>query len=367
VLDHASKAGKKIRISGGGRCNFTNYDVSASNFLSKNPHFCKSALSRYQYYDFLALVADYDIPWHEREHGQLFCDRSANDIVQMLLSECDKYAVIIQLDTHIEQVQKVDSDFVIKSSRGKYNSQALVIATGGLSVAKMGATDFGLQVARQFGLHTIDTRPGLVPLSYSAKDNKKYQQLSGISITAELSCAGHSFKENLLFTHKGISGPAVLQISSYWQIAKSYASESVRIKLLPELDMYEWLGNQKTEQAKMLVKNLLARKMPKRLAECFCQLHAIDKPINQYNEAELKRIAEIFQDWHFWPDGTEGYRVAEVTVGGIDTDDLSSKTMAAKAVPGLYFIGEVVDVTGHLGGFNFQWAWSSGFTAGQFV
>jgi len=394
VLDHAAKAGKKIRISGGGRCNFTNYDVTANNYLSENKHFCKSALSKYQYYDFLSLLAEYQIPWHERDHGQLFCDRSANDIIQMLLSECKKYAVTIQLDAHIDDVnifaaknsvessdaektngESTDTEnldinrykFSVNSSQGHYRAGSLVVATGGLSVSKMGASDFGLRLAKQFGMNIIPTRPGLVPLSYSIKDSKKYKQLSGIALESEISYGDQCFKENLLFTHKGISGPAVLQISSYWKIENIHLGESIKIKLLPELDLNEWLLEQQARQPKVLVKNLLSRKMPKRLVECLCQIHSIDKPVNQYNSSELKTIADVFQDWRFWPEGTEGYRVAEVTVGGVDTNELSSKTMQAKKVDGLYFIGEVVDVTGHLGGFNFQWAWSSGYAAGQFV
>jgi predicted Rossmann fold flavoprotein len=365
VLDHAAKAGKKIRISGGGRCNFTNYDVSAEHYLSQNKHFCKSALSRYQYYDFLTLLADYKIPWHERDHGQLFCDRSANDIVQMLLSECKKYPVTIQLGAHINSVENhsVD-DFQINASTGHYQAKSLVIATGGLSVSKMGASDFGLRLAKQFALNVISTRPGLVPLTYNVKDSKRYKQLAGIALEAEISYGEQRFKENLLFTHKGISGPAVLQISSYWLVEMGKA---IHIKLLPDLDLYDWLLQQQIQQANLLVKNILAQKMPKRLVEGLCYLYAIDKPIKQYSVSELNDIADVFQHWQFWPDATEGYRVAEVTVGGVDTHDLSSKTMQAKNVNGLYFIGEVVDVTGHLGGYNFQWAWSSGYTAGQFV
>lgn len=381
VLDHAQKVAKKIRISGGGRCNFSNYYVSAENYLSDNVHFCKSALSRYHYYDFLALMAEYQIPWHERDHGQLFCDRNAIDIVQMLLSECQKYAVVVQLDCLVQSVEKhtdvisgstpksklpegeqATSGFTLQTSKGDFKSHSLVIATGGLSVAKMGASDFGLLLAKQFGLNTIATRPGLVPLIYNARDSKKFKQLSGIAVTAEVSYGEQTFKENLLFTHKGISGPAVLQISSYW-LADGY----ITIDLLPDLDLYQWLIEQQSKHPKMLLKNILSQQLSKRLVECFCQSHPIDKPINQYNEAMLKTIADIFQNWQFWPDGTEGYRVAEVTVGGVDTHELSSKTMQSKKITGLYFIGEVVDVTGHLGGFNFQWAWASGYTAGQFV
>ncbi len=370
VLDHAAKAGKKIRISGGGKCNFSNYDVTAGHYLSANPHFCKSALSRYQYYDFLALLAEYQIPWHEREHGQLFCDRSANDIVQMLLTECHKYKVSIELNTAIKQVKQSQADcesvFTIDTSQGTYQSLSLVIATGGLSVTKMGASGFGLRLARQFGLSIIDTHPGLVPLTYNAKDMKRYQQLAGIAVKAEITYAEQAFTENLLFTHKGISGPVVLQISSYWQTGNKSA-QGLSMCLLPELDLYDWLQQQQAEHPKVLVKNSLAGKLPKRLAECLCQIHHIDKPLNQYNEAQLKSISDVFQHWQFWPDGSEGYRVAEVTVGGVDTSELSSKTMQSKKVPGLYFIGEVVDVTGHLGGYNFQWAWASGYAAGQYV
>ncbi|MCP3848807.1 MAG: NAD(P)/FAD-dependent oxidoreductase [Gammaproteobacteria bacterium] len=373
VLDHAAKAGKKIRISGGGKCNFTNYDVTASHYLSENKHFCKSALAQYQYYDFLTLLAEYEIPWHEREHGQLFCDRSANDIMQMLLAECEKNNVIIQLNTQIKSVIKEPEDhlFIVHSSQGsasqKNSASALVIATGGLSVSKMGASDFGLHLAEQFDLKIIPTRPGLVPLTYNSKDSLRYKSLSGIALPAELSYAGISFKENLLFTHKGISGPVALQISSYWKAEDSVKGDCIKVNLLPELALYEWLQEQQIQQPKGLVKNVLANKLTKRLAECFCQVHDFNKPINQYNHAELKKIANTFQNWHFWPDGTEGYRVAEVTVGGVDTHELSSKTMEVKKVEGLYFIGEVVDVTGHLGGYNFQWAWSSGYVAGQYV
>ncbi len=366
VLDHADKAGKKIRISGGGRCNFSNYDVNSYNYLSDNIHFCKSALSQYHYYDFLNLLADYQIPWHEREHGQLFCERSANDIVQMLLAECEKYAVAIHLHSKIHHIEKktAEKQFTINTSTGYYCCESLVIASGGLSVSRMGASDFGLQTAKQFALNVIPTRPGLVPLSYSNKDLLRYKQLSGIAVQAELSYAGHYFRENLLFTHKGISGPVVLQISSYWQAQNR---QPVMIKLLPEFDLYEWLLRQKHQQGKVLIKNLLAQKLPKRLAECICSIFNVTKITRQYSDHELKKIAEHFQQWPFWPAGTEGYRVAEVTIGGVDTGDLSSKTMQAKNINGLYFIGEVVDVSGHLGGYNFQWAWASGFTAGQYV
>ncbi len=366
VLDHANKAGKKIRISGGGRCNFSNYDVSAENYLSQNPHFCKSALSRYQYYDFINLLAHYDIPWHEREHGQLFCDRSATDIVQMLLTECQQYQVVIQLNSHISQVHASEQEhyFSVQTQLDVYQSDSLVIATGGLSVAKMGATDFGLRLAKQFGLKCVATRPGLVPLIYNNKDSKRYKQLSGITLKAQISFNHHHFKENLLFTHKGISGPVVLQISSYWL---SHRQEPLQINLLPDLDLISWLEQEQQKQPKLMLKNSLSKQFPKRLIECLCQTELINKPINQYSSAELQDISDIFQNWRFWPKETEGYRVAEVTIGGVDTDELSSKTMQVKTQKGLYFIGEVMDVAGQLGGYNFQWAWSSGFSAGQVV
>ncbi len=368
VLDHAEKAAKKIRISGGGKCNFSNYDVSAENFLSQNPHFAKSALSRYQYYNFLALMEEYQIPWHEREHGQLFCDRSADDIVQMLLSECHQYQVTIQLDCHIKKLEKKSQSlFVLNTSIENYSAKSLVVATGGLSVTKMGASDFGLRIARQFQISCIHTQPGLVPFSYNAQDRNKYLSLSGIALSAEVNYSGRSFIKNILFTHKGLSGPAILQISSYWTSLNKTLSEPVEIKLLPTLNLFEWLLEQKVQQSNVMLKNILSQQFPKRLVDVFVQVQSMDKAIKQYNDDVLKTISDIFQNWQFLPQGTEGYRVAEVTVGGVDTNELSSKTMQAKKVPGLYFIGEVVDVTGHLGGYNFQWAWSSGFTAGQFI
>ena len=369
VLDHADKVAKKIRISGGGKCNFTNYDVSAANYLSENQHFCKSALARYQYYDFLALMAEYQIPWHERDHGQLFCDRSANDIIQMLLAECHQFEVQIRLNCQINQLEKTSNQyFSITTSRQNYSCQSLVIATGGLSISKMGASDFGLRIAKQFSLNCIATQPGLVPLTYALKDKHSLLNLSGIAISAEVTYKGQSFIENILFTHKGLSGPAILQISSYWTASyKNNCSQPIMIKLLNDIDLFEWLLEQQKLQGNMLLKNILAQQFPKRLVAVFTKKHSIERPLKQYQYDELKLIADLFQAWQFWPDGTEGYRVAEVTIGGVDTDELSSKTLAAKKVSGLYFIGEVVDVTGHLGGYNFQWAWSSGFTAGQFV
>lgn len=364
VLDHAKKAAKKIRISGGGKCNFSNYYVSADNYLSKNPHFCKSALSRYQYFDFLALMAEYDIPWHEREHGQLFCDRSAMDIVDMLLSECHRYNVEIRLDSHIGRITRlsVDKTFLVHSDTCSFMSESLVIATGGLSVAKMGASDFGLRIARQFDLNIINTHPGLVPLSYTRQQLKSFQCLAGIAVEANVKLNTNSFRENLLFTHKGLSGPVILQISSYWR-----AGQRININLLPDLDLHCWLLEQQKQHPETQLNTLLSRLLPRRLVEVFCSEINIARPVKQLKNNELNDVSKKIQNWLFTPGGTEGYRVAEVTVGGVDSDDLSSKTMQAKNIPGLYFIGEVVDVTGHLGGFNFQWAWASGYCAGQYA
>ena len=368
VLDHAVKAAKKIRISGGGKCNFSNYYVSADNYLSQNPHFCKSALSRYQYFDFLALMAEYDIPWHERDHGQLFCDRSAMDIVDMLLAECHRYHADIILGCQIENIARISGDetFLLHTSQKSFTAESLVIATGGLSVPKMGATDFGLKVARQFELNLIPTRPGLVPFTHNKTQLKNLQCLSGIAVEAVVSLDSEegtkSFRENLLFTHKGLSGPVILQISSYW-----HKGQSVEINLLPDMDLGHWLTQQQKEHPDSRLKTLLCRLLPRRLVEVLTQKLSVEKPVKQYNFSEIESVSKLFSRWKYTPSGTEGYRVAEVTVGGLDTSELSSKTMQVRKVKGLYFIGEVVDVTGHLGGFNFQWAWASGFCAGQYV
>ena len=368
VLDHAVKAGKKIRISGGGKCNFSNYYVSADNYLSHNPHFCKSALSRYQYFDFLALMAEYDIPWHERDHGQLFCDRSAMDIVDMLLAECHRYHADIILDCHIASIVQISGDetFLVHARQKSFTAESLVIATGGLSVPKMGATDFGLKTARQFDLNVIPTRPGLVPFTHNKTQLKKLQCLSGIAVEAVVSLDSMEgtkcFRENLLFTHKGLSGPVILQISSYW-----HKGQSIVINLLPDLDVSRWLTQQQNEHPDTRLKTLLCRLLPRRLVTVFTQNMSVEKPVKQYNFSDIESVFKLFSRWRYTPSGTEGYRVAEVTVGGVDTSELSSRTMQVRKVKGLYFIGEVVDVTGHLGGFNFQWAWASGFCAGQYV
>ncbi len=363
VLDSANKAGKKILMSGGGRCNFTNYEVASEHYLSHNPHFCKSALSRYTQWDFIAQVDDYKIPYHEREHGQLFCDDSSKDILTMLLSECAKYQVNIQLNCHIQHIQKLPSDvFELKSSTGLYHAQSLVIATGGLSIPKMGASAFGYQIAKQFGHHIWPTHAGLVPFTLQNQDKATLYDLSGISVPCRASNKKISFQDNLLFTHRGLSGPAILQLSSYWQ-----AGESIQIDLLPNLDLTVWLKEKKAEQPNRSLKAVLGQHLAKRLIVALLGLETADSPLQKLSHQQLDEVAKQLQHWTIKPNNTEGYRTAEVTLGGVDCNEISSQTMRSKKQPGLYFIGEVLDVTGWLGGYNFQWAWSSGWCAGQAV
>jgi len=361
VLDHAEKAGKKILISGGGRCNFTNLYTSADDFLSKNTHFCKSALARFSQYDTLEMFESYSIAWHEREHGQLFCDESAKHVVDMLLEKCLKNHVKIQLHTEIDKILK-KSHFEIYTNEGCYHGESLVVATGGLSIPKMGATGFGYQIARQFGLNIVQTEAGLVPFRLTGQASESLKALAGISLPVAVSCEGQLFREAMLFTHRGISGPAMLQISSYWQ-----AGKTVCINLLPDLDVRVWLQEQQPLRGKQHLRTVLADILPKRLVLHWCEQYMPDKPLQALSETDLNEVVSYLQSWQLKPAGTEGYRTAEVTLGGVDTADLSSKTMQARDVEGLYFIGEVVDVTGHLGGFNFQWAWASGYCAGQFA
>lgn len=363
VLDHANKAGKKILMSGGGRCNFTNYEVSADNFISHNPHFCKSALSRYSQWDFIALVSDYNIPFHERDHGQLFCDESAKDILTMLLSECAHAGVEIQLKCEVHAIEKnADERFNVKTSLAEYESQSLVVATGGLSIPKMGATSFGYKLAKQFN-HTVwPTSAGLVPFTLQDHDKDKLADLSGIAIDAQVSNERISFRENILLTHRGLSGPAILQISSYWQ-----AGESVTINVLPDIDVLEFLKTKQAEQPNSHLKTVLAEQLAKRFLAALLGEDLINKPLQSFSHQRLQGIADQLQQWQIKPNNTEGYRTAEVTLGGVNCDELSSQTMESKTTAGLYFIGEVVDVTGWLGGYNFQWAWSSGWCAGQVV
>jgi len=362
VIDHANKAGKKILMSGGGRCNFTNMTIDAENYLSRNPHFCKSALSRFTQWDFIAWVQRYNIPYHERDHGQLFCDRSAKDILSMLLSECRQYGVAIQLDMAITKVTTQNPGFMLETRRGRYVCQSLVIASGGLSIPKMGATPFGYQVAAQFSLPIVPTHAGLVPLTWQDRDKQRFAPLSGIAVPAVVRFGNYVFRENMLFTHRGLSGPVILQISSYWR-----PGEAIQIDLLPDLDLPHWLQRQREKMPNSQVVTVLAKQLPKKLLKILLAEEVASMPLKSLQAAHIQKLAEQLQNWRLKPNATEGYRTAEVTVGGVDCDALSSKTMECKTVSGLYFVGEVVDVTGWLGGYNFQWAWSSGWCAGQYV
>lgn len=363
VLDHANKAGKKILMSGGGRCNFTNMDVDPDNFISHNPHFCKSALSRYTQWDFIALVNEYHIPYHERDLGKLFCDDSAKDILNMLLTECKKSHVKILLNSDIKNIDRgEDETFMVNASTGNFNAVSLVIASGGLSIPRMCASPFGYKVAEQFGHHIWPTSPGLVPFTLQPHDKDNLQALSGISVKSDVSNQRMQFKENILFTHRGLSGPAILQISSYWK-----AGEEIRINLLPDIDVVEVLKTRQRLQPNIKLKTLLTELLPKRLVPALFDQETLDKPLQELSRTRISETAKQIQKWKIKPNGTEGYRTAEVTLGGVDCNELSSRTMQSNKVAGLYFIGEVVDVTGWLGGYNFQWAWSSGWCAGQVV
>jgi predicted Rossmann fold flavoprotein len=365
LLDHANKAGKKILMSGGGRCNFTNLYSEPENFLSANPHFCKSALARYTQWDFIALVAKYGVAYHEKKLGQLFCDNKASDILEMLLSECHEAGVHIRLDTEINQIASAErGGYQLQTSAGAFSCSSLVIATGGLSIPTLGASGFGYQVAQQFGHQLLPTRAALVPFTITEPQLKALcTELSGTSVEDCLvSCNGMSFRENILFTHRGLSGPAILQISSYWQ-----PGDSVQINLLPHIDLPQWLPEQQAERPNTELKTLLAELFTKKMAGLLAEQWFVSKPLKQYTHAELAAIAEQLANWTLLPAGTEGYRTAEVTLGGVDTREVSSKTMESLKAPGLYFIGEVLDVSGQLGGFNFQWAWASGFAAAQYV
>ena len=362
VVDHAKKTGEKIRISGGGRCNFTNIHTKPANFLSQNPHFCKSALSRYTPQDFIALVNKHGIKWHEKKLGQLFCDESSQQIIDMLLKECDDAGATVSMDTAVEKIEKSKSGFAVHTSRGQQDCTSLVIATGGLSIPKIGATDFGYHVARQFGLKIVTTRAGLVPLTFQADLLERCRALSGVAVEAQVRYEKTTFDEGLLFTHRGLSGPSILQISSYWQ-----EGHPLNVDLAHGKDTAALLKNKKKANPKQEIQNALAEIVPKNLALSICTALQCTGRLADLPDKTLAAVATAVNDWQVRPSGTEGYRTAEVTLGGVDTDGLSSKTMEAQTQPGLYFIGEVVDVTGHLGGFNFQWAWSSGYVAGQFV
>jgi predicted Rossmann fold flavoprotein len=359
VLERSDRVGKKIAISGGGRCNFTNLNTGPDNFISANPDFCKSALARYTPEDFIALVRKHRIAYHEKKLGQLFCDESSREIIGMLLAECEAAGVSIRLNCLVQKIHK-ETGFTLETNQGRFECASLVIATGGLSIAPIGATDFGYRIARQMGLRVRETRPALVPLTFAPQTLRELKALSGISIDARVSCNDAEFRENILLTHRGLSGPAILQISSYWK-----KGDAIKIDLLPEVDALELLSEKHRGEVELA--NLLAQFLPRRFAHAWCELYGPNRPMRLYSQKELSEVARRLHSWQLMPDGTEGYKKAEVTAGGVDTDELSSKTMEARRVHGLYFIGEVLDVTGHLGGYNFQWAWASGYAAGQYA
>jgi len=362
LLDNGKKAGRKILMSGGGRCNFTNLYAEPAAYLSNNPHFCKSALARYTQWDFIDMVNRHGIAWHEKTLGQLFCDDSAQQIVAMLESECAKGKVEIRLRSEITSVTKTESGFEINVNGSTVSTHSLVVASGGLSMPGLGASPWGYRLAEQFGLKVLPTRAGLVPFTLHKPLLDHLQTLSGVSVPSVLTAEdGTVFRESILFTHRGLSGPAVLQLSSYWQ-----PGEFVSVNLLPDLDLAGFLNEQRQQHPNQSLKNTLAMQLPKRLVECLQTLGQIpDVTLKQLNVPQQADLVEQLQNWRVQPNGTEGYRTAEVTLGGVDTKELSSKTMAAAKVPGLYFIGEVVDVTGWLGGYNFQWAWSSAWACAQ--
>lgn len=373
VLDHANKMAKKVLMSGGGRCNFTNMYVEPENFLSNNPHFCKSALSRYTQWDFIALVEKYNIPYYEKSLGQLFCKNSSKDIRDLLLKECESNGAKIQLKCSIEKVELLENNnqdleennkerFKLITTLGEFQCVSLVIASGGLSIPTMGASDFGYKIAQQFGHTIIPTRAGLTPLTFTKKLQEKFTVLAGNSLNVEVSCNNQSFKEAMLFTHKGLSGPAILQISSYW-----LPGDPLVINFLPDLSVTQWLEENKQTRPEVNLKTLLATQFSQAIASFIVEQLNINCKLKQIDHKQQKTITEFLTAWIIYPDDVEGYRVAEVTLGGVDTNEISSKTFQSKKQTGLYFIGEVLDVTGHLGGFNFQWAWASGVAAGESV
>jgi predicted Rossmann fold flavoprotein len=371
VLEKSNKVGKKILMSGGGRCNFTNYHVTPENFICTNPHFVKAALQRYTAWDFIALVESHDIPYEERRHGQLFCLNSAKDIVKLLLDECQQVGVDVLTHCSVSRVSTsaesggYDISFSRADTPHTYHCDSLVVATGALSIPTLGGSDFGYQIARQFGLDLIDRRAGLVPLMFNDATKSMCERLSGLALEVEVSCNGQAFVENMLFTHRGLSGPCILQISNYW-----HPGEVVVVNLLPDIDASQWLLAAKTSQSATHLKTLLGHALAKSLVNELMTLFwpELDgKRLDNIADTQLRRVAEQLQHWPMKPTASEGYRTAEVTLGGVSTDAISSKTMATRQHPGLFFIGEVLDVSGHLGGFNFQWAWSSGYSAGLAV
>ena len=363
VIDHAKKPGQKILMSGGGHCNFTNYHINADNYISHNPHFCKSALSRYTQWDFLTLVQKHHIAFSEKTPRQLFCDRSSSDILSMLLSECQQAGVSFQLNTKIEKIEHLgEHRFKVYSSRGNYICQSLVVATGGLSIPAIGASPLGYEIARQFHLKVWPQRAGLVPFTLQPRDKEKLSALSGIAVDAVVSNKRQSFSGSILFTHRGLSGSAILQMSSYWQ-----PGEELTINLLPEVDLVSVLKEQQRQRPQRKVKSVLAEYLPKRLVATMVMSDLAESPLRTISHQQFKEISAQLQQWTIKPGGTEGYRTAEVTLGGVDCNAISSKTLEAHPVAGLFFTGEVLDVSGWLGGYNLQWAWSSGWCAGQYV
>ncbi len=362
VLEKSNKPGKKILMSGGGRCNFTNIHASPEQFISNNKHFCKSALSQYTQWDFIALVEQYQIAYYEKTLGQLFCQYKSALVVDMLLRECQKYQVTIKLNQAISAVTKKERTFVIQTPQEHYHCESLVIASGGLSIPTLGSSPFGYQLAAQFGLQVHSLRAGLVPFTLHDKDKQRFESLSGISVDAMVSCNGQSFRESVLFTHRGLSGPAILQISSYW-----LPGDEVAITFIPDVDLYNDLLQARTSSPASSLKTILSRYVAKRLLDVFYSEACLQKPLKQFTDKQLSSIADTLQKFSIKPNATEGYRTAEVTLGGIDCNEVSSKTFEARDVPGLFFVGEVLDVSGWLGGYNFQWAWSSGWVAGQVV
>ncbi|HAU4072000.1 TPA: NAD(P)/FAD-dependent oxidoreductase [Legionella pneumophila] len=363
VLDHANKAGKKILMSGGGRCNFTNYYIEPNKYFSHNPHFFKSALLRYTQWDFIELVNKHKIAFHEKTLGQLFCDNKSKDIVDMLLKECEQYGATIYLNTVIEQIQKTnDYSFKISTTKGRFHCHSVVIATGGLSIPTMGASPFAYKIAEQFNIKVWPTRAGLVPFTLDVLEKDRLSVLSGIGVDSLVNNERNQFREHILFTHRGLSGPAILQLSSYW-----YPGEKICINLLPEHNLLESLKTARAEAPHKQLNSVLSIYLPKRVVEVFIPQKLGEKKLADSSNKDLETISHLLQNWVVKPNGTEGYRTAEVTIGGVDCHAISSKTMEANNVPGLYFIGEALDVTGWLGGYNFQWAWSSGWAAGQVV
>jgi predicted Rossmann fold flavoprotein len=362
LVDHYKKIGEKIRISGGGRCNFTNIHTNPNKFLSQNPKFVRSALSQYTQNDFINLIKKYEIKFHEKKLGQLFCDHSAQQIVEMLLKECELVNVTVLKEFIIKSVEKDIDQYLISTETDKYSSESLIVATGGLSVPKIGATSFGYEIAKKFDHNIIETLPALVPLTFSEKILEICKELTGLSVEAIVSFNKVLFQEGMLFTHRGLSGPSILQISSYWK-----QGDNIKVNLSPKLNVYQLLEEKRKLNPKFDILNIVSEILPKRLAQIICSENKVSGNISELSNKILKQLSENINSWLINPTGSEGYRTAEVTLGGVDTKELSSKTMMSNKHNNLFFIGEVVDVTGHLGGYNFQWAWSSGYVAGQYA